>query len=134
MIGDILQIPIIVMHAQTNKKLLLHKRSSDPLNLPMTHKFLYKGSSMTPKNSALAETLPDPGYQWESDKLKGTTNKSQEVCPFPAGDHKVQINGSPQRHTLPPAYLSFSKSRGNAGNAHCIFNANSKQPVAARYG
>ena len=27
-----------------------------------------------------------------------TTNKSQEVSPFPAGDHKAQINRGPQRH------------------------------------
>ena len=35
----------------------------------------------------------DPGYQWESDKLtEDTTNESQEVSPFPAGDHKAHIN------------------------------------------
>ena len=45
------------MHAQTNKKLLLHKKSSDPQNLPMTPKFSNKGSSMTPKNGGLAESL-----------------------------------------------------------------------------
>ena len=33
------------------------KKSSDPLNLPMTPKFSNKGSSTTPKNSGLAETL-----------------------------------------------------------------------------
>ena len=27
-----------------------------------------------------------------------TTNKSQEVSPFPAGDHKAQINRHTQRH------------------------------------
>ena len=38
-------------------------------------------------------TTPDPGYQWESDKLTvDTTNESQEVSPFPAGDHKAHIN------------------------------------------
>ena len=38
-------------------------------------------------------TIPDPGYQWESDKLtEDTTNESQEVSPFPAGDHKAHIN------------------------------------------
>ena len=32
-------------------------------------------------------------YQWESDKLtEDTTNESQEVSPFPAGDHKAHIN------------------------------------------
>ena len=35
---------------------------------------------------------PYPGYQWESDKLtEDTTNESQEVSPFPAGDHKAHI-------------------------------------------
>ena len=28
-----------------------------------------------------------------------TTNKSQEVSPFPAGDHKAQINRRAQRHS-----------------------------------
>ena len=28
----------------------------------------------------------------------GTTNESEEVSPFPAGDHKAHINRRPQRH------------------------------------
>ena len=28
-----------------------------------------------------------------------TTNESQEVCPFPAGDHKAHINRRAQRHS-----------------------------------
>ena len=28
-----------------------------------------------------------------------TTNESQEVNPFPAGDHKAHINRRPQRHS-----------------------------------
>ena len=28
-----------------------------------------------------------------------TTNESQEVSPFPAGDHKAQINRQVQRHS-----------------------------------
>ena len=40
-----------------------------------------------------SSTTPDPGYQWESDKLtEDTTNESQEVSPFPAGDQKAHIN------------------------------------------
>ena len=47
-----------------------------------------------------SSTTPDPGYQWESDKLTvDTTNESQEVSPFPAGDHKVHINRRAQRHS-----------------------------------
>ena len=47
-----------------------------------------------------SSTTPDPGYQWESDKLTvDTTNKSQEVSPFPAGDYKAHINRRAQRHS-----------------------------------
>ena len=52
LIGDIHQIPLILTHVQTNKN---PKKSSDPLNLPMTLKFSNKGSSMTSKNSGLAD-------------------------------------------------------------------------------
>ena len=45
------------------------------------------------QESIQSSTTPDPGYQWESDKLtEDTTNESQEVSPFPAGDHKAHIN------------------------------------------
>ena len=47
-----------------------------------------------------SSTTPDPGYKWESDKLTAdTTNESQEVSPFPAGDHKAHINRRAQRHS-----------------------------------
>ena len=45
------------------------------------------------QESIQSSTKPDPGYQWESDKhTVDTTNESQEVSPFPAGDHKAHIN------------------------------------------
>ena len=47
-----------------------------------------------------SSTTPDPGYQWESDKLTvGTTNENQEVSPFTAGDHKAHTNRRAQRHS-----------------------------------
>ena len=41
--------------------------------------------------------------KWESDKLtEGTTNESQEVSPFPAGDHNAHKNRwSRQVHLVP---------------------------------
>ena len=51
------------------------------------------------QESIQSSTTPDPGYQWESDKLTvDTTNESKEVSPFPAGDHKVHIKRRAQRH------------------------------------
>ena len=50
------------------------------------------------QESIQSSTTPDPGYQWESDKLTvDTTYESQEVSPFPAGDHKAHMNRSAQR-------------------------------------
>ena len=52
------------------------------------------------QESIQSSTTPDPGYQWESDKLTAdTTNESQEVSPFPAGDLKALINRRAQRHS-----------------------------------
>ena len=52
------------------------------------------------QESIQSSTTPDPGYQWESDKLTvDTTNESQEVSLFPAGDHKAHINRRAQRHS-----------------------------------
>ena len=52
------------------------------------------------QESIQSSTTPDPGYQWESDRLTvDTTNESQEVSPFQAGDHKAHINRRAQRHS-----------------------------------
>ena len=40
-------------------------------------------------------TTPDQGTNSQLD----TTNESQEVSPFPAGDHKAHINRLAQRHS-----------------------------------
>ena len=47
-----------------------------------------------------SSTTPDPGYQWESNKLTvDITNESQEVSPFLTGDHKATINRHAQKHS-----------------------------------
>ena len=54
------------------------------------------------RNRYKISTTPDPGYQWECDKITylDTKNESQEVSPFPAGDHKAHINRCAQRHSI----------------------------------
>ena len=45
------------------------------------------------KKSIQSSTTPAPGYQWKSSKITiNITNKSQEVSPFPSGDHKAAVN------------------------------------------
>ena len=40
-----------------------------------------------------SSTTPDPGTTWESNKNTiNITNKSYDVSPFPAGDHKAAMN------------------------------------------
>ena len=68
--------------------------------MPTQYSYTYKVSkSAKIRNRYNQCTTPGPGYQWESDKLTvDTTNESQEVSPFPAGDHKAHINRPAQRH------------------------------------
>ena len=63
-------------------------------SLKFTHTCLYESKKgCKDQESIQSSTTPDPGYQWESDKLtEDTTNESQEVSPFPAGDHEAHIN------------------------------------------
>ena len=52
------------------------------------------------QESLQSSTTLDPGYQWESDKpTADTTDESQQVSPFPAGDHEAHINKRAQRHS-----------------------------------
>ena len=52
-----------------------------------------KGAKIRNRYNQVPHLTPVPGYQWESDKLTAdTTNESQEVSPFPAGDHKAHTN------------------------------------------
>ena len=45
------------------------------------------------QESIQSSTTPDPGYQWKVTKSQlDITNESQEVSPFPAGDHKASQN------------------------------------------
>ena len=51
------------------------------------------------QESIQSSTTPDPGYQWESDKLtEDTTNESQEVSPFPAGSTYKQTRTKHSKH------------------------------------
>ena len=57
--------------------------------------------SVQDQESIQSSTTPEPGYQWESDTIKlDTTNESQEVRLFPAGDHKAQLNRRAQMHNI----------------------------------
>ena len=52
------------------------------------------------QESIQSSTTPDPGYQWESDKVTVRHHKREPGGqPFPASDHKAYINRRAQRHS-----------------------------------
>ena len=70
----------------------------------LTHCYRYdckvsKDAKIRNRYNQVPHLTQDMG-KWESDKLTvDTTNESQEVSPFPAGDHKAHINRRAQRHS-----------------------------------
>ena len=76
------------------------------------------------QESIQSSTTPDPGYQWESDKLtEDTTNESQEVSPFPAGDQKAHINRRAQNiaNTRQNKNIKYPQKKYRLGTVSKIF-------------
>ena len=89
----------IYYHCVSLKKLLSQEEQA--LMQPLENSLIEQSKKgCKDQESIQSSTTPDPGYQRESDKLtEDTTNKSQEVSPFPASDHKAHINRRAQRHS-----------------------------------
>ena len=68
----------------TNLRLFLSLRHHRIKMIKIVYIKVSKGAKIRNQLS----TTPDPGYQWEINKL---TDESQEASPFPAGDHKAHI-------------------------------------------
>ena len=56
-----------------------------------------KGAKISNRYNQVPHLTQDSSEKVTNSQLY-TTNESQEVSPFPAGDHKAQINRSTQRH------------------------------------
>ena len=57
-------------------------------------------ASVYDQESIQSSTTPDPGHQWESDKLTVRHHKREpRGQPFPAGDHKAHTNRRAQRYS-----------------------------------
>ena len=57
-----------------------------------------KGEKIRSRYNQVPHTTQDTNGKDTNSQLD-TTNESQEVSPFPAGDHKAQINRRAQRHS-----------------------------------
>ena len=56
-----------------------------------------KGAKSRNRYNQVSQLTQDTNGKVTNSQLY-TTNESQEVSPFPAGDHKTQINRRAQRH------------------------------------
>ena len=57
-----------------------------------------RGAKMRSRYNQVPHPTQDTNGKVTNSQLD-TTNESQEVSPFPAGDHKAQINRRAQRHS-----------------------------------
>ena len=57
-----------------------------------------KGAKIRNRYNQLPHPTQDTNGKVTNSQLD-TTNESQEVSPFPAGDHKAQLNRHAQRHS-----------------------------------
>ena len=58
-----------------------------------------KGAKIRNRYNQVPQLTQDTNWKVTNSQLD-TTNESQEVSPFPAGDHKVHINRRVQRHNF----------------------------------
>ena len=70
-------------------------RSTDKTTLIIK---VIKGAKIRSRYNQVAHPTQDTNGKVTKSQLD-TSNESQEVSPFPAGDHKAQINRRAQRHS-----------------------------------
>ena len=71
--------------------------ASQSLQMTSTHK-VSKGAKIRNRYDQVPHLTQDTNWKVTNSQLD-TTNESQEVSPFPAGDHKAHINRRTQRHS-----------------------------------
>ena len=95
--------PPLWTRACKSAQIIALKVYSRNLSISMTsllHGYLYKvskGAKIRNQYNQVPQLTQDINGKVTSSQLD-TTNESQEVSPFPAGDHKAQLNRRAQRH------------------------------------
>ena len=78
-----------------------------------------KGEKIRNQYNQVPHLTQDTNWKVSNSQLY-TTNESREVSPFPAGDHKAQINRRAQRHTN-TRQKKRSKKKYHLGTVSKIF-------------
>ena len=78
-------------------KLLTHTKLA-PFSVPLVHSKVSKDANIGNRYNQVPHLTQDTNGKVTNSQLE-TTNESQEVSPFPAGDHKAHINRRSQIHS-----------------------------------
>ena len=95
--GSLEVVTLVILHlagwnsiAQVDSRLSIALRSSVNVS---------KGAKIRNRYNQVPHLIQDTNEKVTNSQLD-TTNESQEVSPFPAGDHKARINRRVQRHSI----------------------------------
>ena len=85
-----------------------------------------KGANIRNRYNQVPHLTQDTNGQVTNSQLD-TTNESQEVSPFPAGDHKAHTNRRAQRHSKHKTEQKHKKSVNRLGDtSYCFQNVYSE--------
>ena len=79
-----------------------------------------KGAKIRSRYNQVPHPTQDTNGKVTNSQLD-TTNKSQEVSPFPAGDHKAHINRRTQRHSKQKTEQKDPQKKYRLGTVSKIF-------------
>ena len=97
----LLQFPCLLSDNKIQKSSMYNEQSvrlSKHFTLSLMSKEVSKGAKIRNLYNQVPHLAQDTNGK-VTNSLLGTTNESQEVSPYPAGDHKAHINRRAQRHS-----------------------------------
>ena len=94
-----MKIDLCAMAHHAPKKVIVLKRDMHYIKiLPFRSSKVSKGAKIRNRYNQVPHLTQDTNRKVTNSQLD-TTKESQEVSPFPAGDHKAHINRRSQRHS-----------------------------------
>ena len=91
---------LVVFQNKSNKSANKKMHEKIPSMQKVKYKSTKEGKDQELKQSSTTSDQGYQGYQWKSNKLTiGHHKLSQEVSPFPAGDHKATANRRARKHS-----------------------------------
>ena len=86
----------------------------------VAYAYVSKGATIRNRYNQVPRLIQDTNGKVKNSQLD-TTNESQEVGPFPAGDHKAQIKRCAQRHKKRTENINDPQKEYRLGTVSKIF-------------